>query len=141
MALKDILAISGHSGLFKFISQGRQGIIVESLADGKRTNVPTTAKVSGLADIAIYAETGEVPLREVLLKVKNICNAGPAIDPKSDNNKLKDFFASVLPDYDRERVYVSDIKKVVLWYNQIQALNMLEMLEEEEEAGNDSSAE
>lgn len=141
MALKDILAISGHSGLFKFISQGRQGIIVESLADGKRTNVPTTAKVSGLADIAIYAETGEVPLREVLLKVKNICNAEPAIDPKSDNNKLKDFFASVLPDYDRERVYVSDIKKVVLWYNQIQALNMLEMLEEEEEAGNDSSAE
>lgn len=141
MALKDILAISGHSGLFKFISQGRQGIIVESLADGKRTNVPTTAKVSGLADIAIYAETGEVPLREVLFKVKNICNAGPAIDPKSDNNKLKDFFASVLPDYDRERVYVSDIKKVVLWYNQIQALNMLEMLEEEEEAGNDSSAE
>ena len=68
--LKEIISISGHSGLFKFVSQGRQGIIVESLTDGKKMNVPVTAKVSALSDIAVFTDSGEISLREVFQKIQ-----------------------------------------------------------------------
>jgi len=132
MELKDIMAISGHSGLFKFISQGRHGIIVESLVDGKRNNVSASAKVSALSDIAIFTNDAEVPLKEVLKKIREAENGAQAISHKSDDKELKKYFEKVLPDYDRERVYASDIKKVINWYNQLQSLNVLDILDVEE---------
>jgi len=132
MELKDIMAISGHSGLFKFISQGRHGIIVESLADGKRTNVAASAKVSSLSDIAIFTNDAEMPFKDVLKKIKEAENGAQAISQKSDDKELKKYFEKILPDYDRERVYTSDIKKVISWYNQLQALSLLDILEKEE---------
>jgi len=132
MELKDIMAISGHSGLFKFISQGRHGIIVESLVDGKRNNVSASAKVSALSDIAIFTNDAEVPLKEVLKKIREAENGAQAISHKSDDKELKKYFEKVLPDYDRDRVYASDIKKVINWYNQLQSLNVLDILDVEE---------
>lgn len=126
------MAISGHSGLFKFISQGRHGIIVESLTDGKRNNVNASAKVSSLTDIAIFTNDGEIAFRDVLKKIKETENGGAAISQKSDDKELKKYFEKILPDYDRERVYTSDIKKVITWYNQLQALNLLDIIEEKE---------
>lgn len=134
MALKDIMAISGQSGLFKFVSQARNGIIVESLVDGKRTLVSASAKVSALSDIAIFTNSGEKPLREVLDLIKEKENGGPTIPHKSSNEELKKFFLQVVPDFDTERVYVSDIKKVVAWYNQLQSIGMLDFAEEVDEA-------
>lgn len=130
--LKEIISISGHSGLFKFVSQGRQGIIVESLVDGKRINVPVTAKVSALSDIAVFTDSGEVSLREVLQKINDLEGGKPAIDTKSDSKEIVKYFAKAIPDYDRDRVYTSDIKKIINWYNQLQSHNMLELLKEEE---------
>lgn len=141
MALKDIMAISGQPGLFKFVSQGRNGIIVESLTDGKRTHVSASAKVSALSDIAIFTNDGEKPLREVLEKIKEKENGGPTIPHKSSNDELKKFFIQVVPDFDAERVYVSDIKKVVAWYNQLQTIGMLDFAEEVEETPESSADE
>ena len=128
--LKDLMAISGHGGLFKFISQARNGIIVESLETGKRMNAFATMKVSSLEDIAIYTEEEEVPLQEVLIGLLEYENGGEAISPKSDPDELKDYFSAILPEYDRERVYVSDIKKVLTWYNLLLKYDLLKFDEE-----------
>ena len=128
--LKDLMAISGHGGLFKFISQARNGIIVESLETGKRMNAFTTMKVSSLEDIAIYTEEEDVPLQEVLIGLHEYENGGEAISPKSDPDELKDYFSAILPEYDRERVYVSDIKKVLTWYNLLLKYDLLKFDEE-----------
>lgn len=130
--LKEIISISGHSGLFKFISQGRQGIIVESLTDGKKMNVPVTAKVSALSDIAVFTDSGEISLREVFQKIQTLEDSKPAINPKSDSKEIVKYFSKALPDYDRDRVYTSDIKKIITWYNQLQSYNLLDILKEEE---------
>jgi hypothetical protein len=139
MELKDIMAISGHSGLFKFISQGRHGIIVESLSDGKRSSISASSKVSSLTDIAIFTSDGEVPFKDVLKKIKEAETGGPAINQKSEDKELKKYFEKILPDYDRERVYTSDIKKVITWYNQLQSLNLLDIIEKEEAPAEENS--
>ena len=128
--LKDLMAISGQGGLFKFVSQARNGIIVESLETGKRMNAFASMKVSALEDIAIYAEEEEIPLEKVLISLHEYENGGEAISPKSDPGELKDYFAAVLPAYDRERVYVSDIKKVLTWYNLLLKYDLLKIEEE-----------
>jgi len=115
--LKDIMAISGHGGLYKFISQARNGIIVENIETKKRIQAFATMKVSSLEDIAIFTEDEEMKLEDVIKKIYDKEGGKPAIDYKSDPAKLKSYFAEILPEYDRERVYVSDIKKVVHWYN------------------------
>lgn len=139
--LKEILAVSGYSGLFKFISQGRHGVIVESIVDGKRVNIPVTAKVSALADIAIFTDTNELPLREVLKKIETLESGKPAIDAKSDGSALKAYFEQVVPDYDREKVYTSDIKKLISWYNLLQGKDLLELLNEPKETKEENSEE
>lgn len=131
--LKDILAISGHGGLFKFISQGRSGIIVESLVDKKRSNMPSTAKVSSLEDIAIYTEDEEKPLVEILRAIKEKNEGKKALSEKPSNDELKNYFEEILPNYDKDRVYVSDIKKIVKWYNLLVDIKMLDLLEEDKE--------
>lgn len=141
MKLKDILSISGKGGLYKFISQARNGIIVESFDDGKRTAISASAKVSALEDIAIFTETEEVPLADVFKKIYEKENGEKTIDHKSSPEELKAFIESILPDYDKERVYVSDIKKLIMWYNILIAHNLLKPEEEEEEKKTDKKDE
>jgi hypothetical protein len=125
MNLKDFLSISGEPGLFKFVAQGRNAIIVEHLETKKRRTAGGTAKVSSLEDISIFTENEDLPLSKVFDIIFDKEKGGAAIDPKSDATKLKNYFGEILPEYDKDRVYVSDMKKVVLWYNILQKLGQL----------------
>jgi hypothetical protein len=133
MSLKGILAISGQSGLFKILSEGKSSVIVESLLNGKRSTVYTNAKMSALEDIAIYTTGEDVPLKQVLKKIAEKEQNGPAIDSKKPQEEIREYFSQILPEYDQERVYFSDIKKVVSWYNLLQEKGLLNFEEEEEE--------
>jgi len=116
--LKEILSVAGKPGLFKLVSQGKNMLIVESLLDAKRIPAYTKDKVVSLGDIAIFTETEEIPLGQVLEAVKTKENGLQcSIDPKADNDKLRKYMAEILPEYDRERVYPSDIRKLINWYN------------------------
>ena len=130
MDLKDIMSVSGQSGLFRFISQGRNGIIVEAFSDKKRSFVNASSKVSSLEDIAIFTSEEEVPLKQVLKNIFDQEKGGSAPDPKSPPEVLKAFMEKILPTYDQDRVYLSDIKKLVSWYNTLLSLNMLTFEEE-----------
>jgi hypothetical protein len=133
MNLKEILSISGQSGLYKFISEGRQGIIVESFEDKKRTCVYATQKITALEDIAIYSDDKEVQLADIFKTIYEKENGGVSINHKSSPEELKKYMAEILPDYDKEKVYVSDIKKVVQWYNILHKHKMLKFDKEKEE--------
>lgn len=125
--LKEILSITGKPGLFKLVSQGRNMLIVESLTDGKRQPVHSKDKVVSLGDIAIYTEDTEVPLAEVLELLKTKENGQVAsTDAKADNDTLRKFMGEVLPAYDRDRVYPSDIRKLINWYNLLLAAGITE---------------
>ena len=126
MELKEILSISGQPGLYKFVAQSRNGIIVESLADGRRSNTPSTAKVSSLGEIAIFTEGEDIPLSEVFTKMYEHSGGKAVISHKSADKELKDLFGAVLPEYDRDRVHMSDIRKMVAWYNLLVAAGMTE---------------
>ena len=116
--LKTILSISGKPGLFKLVSRGKNMLIVESLADKKRVPAYAKDKVISLGDIAIYTDDAEVPLYEVLTSVKNKENGEKTSIPTSAKpDELRTYFAEVLPNFDRDRVYPSDIKKLISWYN------------------------
>ena len=118
--LKTILSISGKPGLYKLISQGKNMLIVESVsAEKKRFTAYGNEKIISLADIAMYTNDAEVPLRDVLESIKEKENAGTAsIDPKKATaEELRAYLTEVLPDFDRERVYMTDIKKLISWYN------------------------
>jgi len=116
MSLKGVLAISGMPGLYKVVAQTKSGFIVESLNDGKRQPVSSTQRISMLEDISVYTETDDIPLKDVLLKMLDYSGANEIISPKSDAKTLTDFFSKVQPDFDKERVYPSDIKKIVSWF-------------------------
>jgi hypothetical protein len=139
MVLKDILAISGEQGLFKFIAQGKNAIIVEHLDTGKRSSAFSSAKVSSLEDISVFTENEDLPLGKVFDKIFEKESGGPAIDSKSDQEKLKKYFEEVIPDYSKEKVYVSDIKKVFLWYNLLQKKDMLVKEEPEKDTRPDEA--
>jgi hypothetical protein len=130
--LKGILSISGQTGLFKMLTESKNSIIVESLETKKRMPVYSTSKVSSLEDIAIFTEKGDVPLKEVFKAIHQMENGGTALSHKSAAKDLKIYFERVLPDFDKERVYVSDIKKVLLWYNLLYEKEMLDFTETEE---------
>lgn len=117
MELKEILAISGQPGLYKYVAQSARGVIVESLADGKRMNASASAKVSALTEISMFTEGDDIPLAEVFTKIYAQTGGKEAISHKETPEKLKAAFAEALPEYDRERVHVSDIKKCFAWYN------------------------
>lgn len=134
MALKDIYTISGQPGLFRFVSNARNGIIVECLQTKKRVHAFATYKISTLEDIAVYTDSTEVPLADVLNNVRKKENGNKAIDPKTSSPEvLKAYMEEVLPNYDKEKVYVSDIKKMISWYNILQETGMPD-LEKKEEA-------
>ena len=131
MSLDKILSISGKPGLYKLITQTRGGFIAESLLDNKRLSVSVQQNVSILSEIAIYTLTEEVPLKQVLSKIKDKEKGElTKVSPKDSNDKLEEYFFDILPDYDEDRVYVSDIKKVLQWYNLLQKQKMLGLLEE-----------
>jgi hypothetical protein len=144
MVLKDILSISGESGLFRFIAQGKNAIIVEHLESKKRSSAFASAKVSSLDEISVFTEKEDISLSRVFDMIHDKENGGPAIDFKSDPEKLKQWFSGILPEYDRERVYVSDIKKIAHWYNILHELKLLvkeepEKPEEKNEAAADAA--
>lgn len=125
MILKDILAISGEPGLFKFIAQGKNAMIVEHLETKKRSSAYGSSKVSSLDDISIFTDKEDMPLGKVFDLIHDKGNGGPAIDSKSDVVKLKAWFKEILPEYSKDKVYTSDIKKVAQWYNILHKLNLL----------------
>jgi hypothetical protein len=128
--LKGILSISGQPGLYKLVAEAKNNIVVESLDNNKRMPVYSTSKVSALEDIAIFTTKEDLPLKEVFKAISEKENGGAAISPKSADKDLKSYFQFVVPDFDKERVYVSDIKKVLNWYNILQEKNLLDFTEE-----------
>ena len=125
MNLEKILSISGKPGLFALKVQTRTGFIAESLVDGKKITVSLKVNVSLLTEISIYTVDAEKPLTEVMRNIAIKENEGPAISHKEDNAKLVAYFTEILPDYDSERVYPSDIKKVLNWYNLLQSKGLV----------------
>ncbi|HDZ05567.1 hypothetical protein LCGC14_0067290 [marine sediment metagenome] len=118
MGLEKILSVAGKPGLYKLITQTRTGFVAESLLDGKRITVSLRSSVSVLSEIAIYTLEEEVPLRDVFKKIQEKENGGKtSVGHKEEKIKLEEYFFEVLPNYDEDRVYVSDIKKVIQWYN------------------------
>ena len=117
MELKEILAISGWPGLYKYVARSQRGVIVESLADGKRMNAALASKMSALTEISMFTEGEDIALADVFTKIYAHTGGKEAISPKEAPEKLKAAFAEVLPEYDRDRVHVSDMKKCFAWYN------------------------
>ncbi len=117
MELKDILAISGQPGLYRFIAQSRNGFIVESLIDGKRMNAAASSRISALTEISMFTEGEDIALADVFTKMYEQTEGKPALSAKESADRLREFFAQAVPDYDRERVHASDIKKAIQWFN------------------------
>lgn len=118
--LTGILSISGKPGLFKTVSQGGTKLIVESLQDGKRIATQSANQIISLADVSIYGEEEEMPLEDIFKAMWKLENKQKAsVSPKDSNNELHEYFGDIFPDYDKERVYPSDIKKIIKWYNSL----------------------
>ncbi len=117
MELKDILAISGQPGLYKYVAQSARGVIVESLLDGRRSNASATSRVSTLTEISMFTEEEDVALAEVFTNIYKLTEGKETISHKESNDKIVEAFAAALPNYDRDRVHVSDMKKCFAWFN------------------------
>ena len=132
MNIDGIIAVSGKPGLYKVIGQTKNGVIVTSLSDGKKLAMSSSSKMSALQDIAIYTYAEEIPLVDVLEKIRIKEEGKAAIGHKSSAAVLTDYFRTILDDYDEDRVYPSDIKKVISWYNTLQKEGLaVESVEEE----------
>ena len=132
MEFKEILAISGQPGLFRYVAQSRNGFIVESLLDGKRMNASSSSRISALSEISMYTEGEDMPLAEIYTKMYAYTEGKQGPSVKEGNARLKEFFGVVVPDYDRERVHDSDIKKAVSWFNMLVEAGMTEFKIEDE---------
>lgn len=131
--LTGIISISGQPGLFKIIAQSKNGIIVEGLADKKRVHVYSSTKVSSLSDVGMYTTGDDKPMEEIITAINDKEKGGPCLDSKSDDKAIEAYFASVVPDYDKERVYISNMRKLFGWYNILQATGNLKLKEEGKE--------
>ena len=131
--LKKILSVSGYSSLFSLVGKTKNGILVENINDKKRTVFGESAKVSSLSDISVFTNAEEITLVDVLekIKTKENCNAVDIDVKKANPDVLKKYFEEILPDYDRDRLYVSHMKKIVDWYNQLQVKDMLNFEKDE----------
>jgi len=132
MGLDKILAISGKPGLFELTAQTRGGFVAKSMLDGKKIAVNMRHNVSILSEIAIYTYTEEIPLGEVFQKIKEKEDGGEAINHKSSKKELENYFSEVLPDFDEDRVYASDMKKIFQWYNMLINNGFTDFSKEEE---------
>jgi Domain of unknown function (DUF5606) len=139
MDISHVIAISGMPGLFKVIGQSKGGVIVESLIDKKRFPAFANSPISKLEDISIYTTSEEKPLKEVLAKIMEKENGGTCLDPKkTDETTLRAYMESVVPEYDQERVHLSDLKKLFNWYNLLHTSGLL-TAEEKKEEGEEKS--
>ncbi len=132
MDLSKIIAVSGKPGLYSLVSQTKSGMLVESLSDGTKIPVFATDRVSALADISIYTTGEDVPLKDVLITIFKNLNGEKSIDGKSDKKDLVAFMDKVYPEWDRERVYPSDLKKLFNWYNILVENNLIDDKDEED---------
>ena len=130
--LAKTLSIRGQHGLFTYIAQSRSGAIAEALSDKKRTNFSASAGITSLADISIYTAEGEMKLQEVFGKLHEVLGEEPAPSAKAPDAELKALFAKAVPDYDADRFYVSHMKKVVEWYNELLKYASLDFVTDEE---------
>jgi hypothetical protein len=131
--LSKILSVSGQSGLFMYVSHARNGVIAESLADKKRSAFGMSSKITSLADISIYTDDEEVKLQEVFVKMKEVLGEDAAPTSKASADEIKALFEKALPTYDRDRFYVSHMKKVVDWYNCLKNYASLDFVNLDEE--------
>ena len=136
--LKTVLSISGRPGLYKLVSQGKNMLIVEAIGTGKRMPAYAHDKIISLGDIAIYTMEEDIPLADVFESIK-VKNEGKAVDVKAmkSDKEIREYFAAVLPEFDDERVYTNDIKKVFNWYNVLVAAGMTEFKSAEAEEANE----
>ncbi len=132
MDMKDIMAISGKPGLYKFVAQGRNAIIVENIETGKRTSAFTSERINSLEEISVFTKDKDIPLKDVFKVIYDKEEGKESISPKSSADELKNYFDEIVPDHDPDRVYVSDIKKIIAWYNLLQKNNMLSFEEEKD---------
>ena len=135
MDLSKILAITGKPGLYKMVTQAKNGVVVESIVDGKKFTAFSHERISALEEISIYTKDEDRPLKEVMKAIYEKLEGKAALSHKSDGAELKAFFEETIPDYDDENVYVSDIKKVIYWYNILQENKLLDFSDETEEKG------
>ena len=132
MGLEKILSVAGKPGLYKLITQTRTGFVAESLLDGKKISVGLRSNVSVLSEIAIYTLDEELPLRDVFLKIQEKENGEKtSVSHKDEKIKLEEYFFEVLPNYDEDRVYTSDIKKIIQWYNLLVENDLADFSKEE----------
>jgi Domain of unknown function (DUF5606) len=136
--LTGFISITGQPGLYKIVAQSKNGIIVEGLSDKKRVNIYASTKVSTLNDISMFTTGDDKPLNEIMTAISDKEKGGPAIDSKADDKAVTAYFAQVLPDYDKERVYVSNMRKLFSWYNALQSTGNLKT-EEENKDSNDKA--
>ncbi len=128
--LSGFISITGQPGLYKIVAQSKNGIIVENLSDKKRLNIYATTKVSTLSDISMFTSGDDKPLNEIMTAISDKEKGGPSIDHKADDKAVEAYFAEILPDYDKERVYVSNMRKLFSWYNTMQSTGNLKTEEE-----------
>lgn len=133
MDLSKIISVAGKPGLFRVVAQGRQAVIAESLLDGKRIPVPTSAKVSSLEEISMFTTGDDVPLKQVLENIFKLEKGKESIDPKESDDKLFAKLGEALPEHDRERIYASDVRKLFGWYQQLLKAGEFEKKEEKKE--------
>lgn len=131
--LTGIISISGQPGLYKIVAQSKNGIIVEGLADKKRLNVYASTKVSTLSDISMFTTGDDKPIEEIMTSVYEKEKGGAAIDNKADDKAIEKYFSEILPEYDKDRVYVSNMRKLINWYNALQSTGSLKEKEEKKE--------
>ncbi len=137
MDLSKIISVTGKSGLFRVVAQGRQAVIAESLEDGKRVPVHSSVRVSALEEISMFTTGDDEPLKNILAKLFEVNKGGAAADPKADDATLWKALVAVLPTADRERIYPNDVRKVFLWYAQLHKAGLLAKKEEKKEAEGD----
>jgi hypothetical protein len=136
MDLKDVISISGMSGLYKVVAQSKNGFIVESLADNKRMPINSSQPISSLVDISVFTKDEDMPLKNVFKKIQETDGEKLSVDPKGDQKALKDYFKKIVPTIDEERVYPSDMKKILTWYGLLSG--KIDFTAKEEEAEEES---
>ena len=133
MELEGIINVSGKPGLFKVISKSNNTVIIESLTDKKRTAIYSHNQANLLDEIGIYTYNDTVPISDIFIKIAEKTSCGPSINHKSSKDDLINFFREILPEYDEDRVYISDIKKVIQWYNIMQSVNLIKIQKNKKE--------
>lgn len=125
MDYSKFIVVSGKSGVFKIITQTKTGIIAESLSDSKKIPIPANSKVTSIEDIVVFTESDEVKLKDIFKNLKNLSEQSITFDHKSEDKIIKSGFETILPNYDKNRVYVSDMKKIIMWFNQLNNLDLI----------------